>query len=127
MARQNFPYCKFRFFPLESLWSGEGEGGSRGGVSPRLWCTAILIHLCPPPLGPLLSKGLILVLVHKPGDAMRFFWFGMKKPSVLEHWELQALTVRGGMPSPSPDPDPDPWLPLSCPKESCMAGSGDGE
>ena len=29
MARQDFPYCKFRFFPLSSFWSG--GGGSMGG------------------------------------------------------------------------------------------------
>ena len=35
MASPDFPYCKFRFFPLWSLWSGEG-GGVLGEGSPPI-------------------------------------------------------------------------------------------
>ena len=41
-VRQDFPYCKFRFFSLWSLWSGGAVYGGRGLL--LLWCTAILIH-----------------------------------------------------------------------------------
>ena len=30
-ARSDFPYCKFRFFPRWSLWSGRGGRGVQGG------------------------------------------------------------------------------------------------
>ena len=36
MARPDFPYCKFRFFPRWSLWSGEGGRGVWGEGSPPL-------------------------------------------------------------------------------------------
>ena len=37
MARPDFPYCKFRFFPLWSLWSGEGGRGFWGRGPPPPW------------------------------------------------------------------------------------------
>ena len=48
MARQDFPYCKFRFFPRWSLWSEGGWGGPGEGAGHPLllWCTAILILPC---------------------------------------------------------------------------------
>ena len=41
IAQQNFPGCKILFFPVWSLWSG-------GGATPLLlWCTDIVVFLCP--------------------------------------------------------------------------------
>ena len=34
MAQQDFPDCKFRFFPLWSLWCGEGEAVLGKGSPP---------------------------------------------------------------------------------------------
>ena len=34
MARPDFPYCKFHFFPRWSLWSGEGGRGFWGRGPP---------------------------------------------------------------------------------------------
>ena len=49
MARQDFPSCKFRCFPLESLWSGERGRGFGGSPPPRPWFLIILKKPCPQP------------------------------------------------------------------------------
>ena len=53
MARPDFPFCKFRFFPRWSLWSGGAGGGSRGGGGgpppPAMWGHSNTSHALRPP------------------------------------------------------------------------------
>ena len=95
MARQDFPSCKFRCFPLESLWSGERGRGFGGSPPPP-----------PPPLVFDYSKEALLFSLLSPAggsererkhtsQAPLRYWFGRVDP---------AAQMKAGLPLGSTSP-----------------------